>query len=106
MKHISTVIAVIGIALVLGVSLVVGAQRQDTAEDQFEGTDAVITQMLEDEGAESWFEPVLALDSGELESGLFAFQAALGGILLGYCVGRLHGRRQNASPAPAGASTS
>ncbi|MFC7571602.1 hypothetical protein ACFQX8_03525 [Klenkia terrae] len=35
--------------------------------------------------------------SSEVESGLFALQAALGGGVLGYVLGRLRGRRSRAT---------
>lgn len=109
MKHVSTIVALVGIVLVVGASLFVGARFQEEGEEQYGGTDALVTEMLEEDGAEPWFDPLLELESGELESGLFAFQAALGGIVLGYCVGRLHERRRrDASPqvSPTGVPTS
>ncbi len=63
---------------------------------EFEGTDALATELLESDGAEPWFEPMFE-PSGEVESGLFALQAALGAGVLGYVAGRLHeraGKRQ------------
>lgn len=39
-------------------------------------------------GYEPWFEPLWKPPSGEVETGLFALQAALGAGLLGYVIGR------------------
>lgn len=65
----------------------------------FEGTDAQVSQALEGQGYRAWFAPVFS-PSGEVESGLFALQAGLGGVLLGYCLGRLHAARRASTPTP------
>ena len=62
-------------------------------EEPFGGTDAAVTTMLEEDGAEPWFNPVFEVGSGELESGLFGLQAALGAGILGYALGNLRGRK-------------
>jgi cobalt/nickel transport protein len=52
-----------------------------------------------------WFHPFFEPASGEVESGLFALQAGLGGVVLGFVLGQLSARRRrNTGPAaPAGA---
>lgn len=62
-------------------------------EKAFGGTDAAVTTQLEDNGHEPWFAPIFEPGSGEIESGLFALQAALGAGVLGYALGNLRGRR-------------
>lgn len=91
MKRLSTWLILAAIVVILGISLAMG--RAAAPDGEFAGTDAQATEMLQGQGVKPWFSPVLDLGSAELESGLFAAQAALGGIVLGYCVGRLHGRR-------------
>ena len=49
-------------------------------------------EQLEEAGHEPWFEPLMPPAGGEIESGLFALQAGLGGLALGYVFGRLKGR--------------
>jgi len=39
-----------------------------------------------------WFQPLWEPPSGEIESLLFAVQAAIGAIILGYFIGYFHGR--------------
>lgn len=106
-KHLVTLALLAGIAVVLAASFFLGGLRQPSgAEEGFAGTDSQVTSILDENGVTPWFHPVVELGSGELESGLFAAQAALGGIALGYCVGRLQGRRrQETAPVEAPMST-
>ena len=60
--------------------------------EAFAGTDAAVTAMLEEDGVEPWFGPLFEPGSGEIESGLFALQAALGAGVLGFALGNLRGR--------------
>ncbi len=43
-------------------------------------------------GYKPWFEPVVALPSGEVEGLMFATQAALGAGVVGYVIGLYRGR--------------
>ncbi len=71
------------------------APSPDDGEEAFGGTDAAATSQLEEDGYEPWFSPIFEPGSGEIESGLFALQAGLGGGFLGYVIGHYRARRRN-----------
>ncbi|MES5818447.1 energy-coupling factor ABC transporter substrate-binding protein [Streptomyces sp. RG80] len=79
-------LAVLPLALGLG----------DHKEEPFTGADAeaetAITEIEPD--YEPWFSPLYEPPSGEIESALFALQAALGAGVLAYYFGLHRGRRQ------------
>ncbi|MEV6397908.1 energy-coupling factor ABC transporter substrate-binding protein [Streptomyces sp. NPDC051907] len=68
----------------------------DDKEEPFAGADAqaetAITELAPD--YEPWFSPLYEPPSGEIESALFALQAALGAGVLAYYFGLRKGRRQ------------
>ncbi|MFJ8934726.1 energy-coupling factor ABC transporter substrate-binding protein [Streptomyces sp. NPDC102365] len=68
----------------------------DHKEEPFTGADAeaetAITEIEPD--YEPWFSPLYEPPSGEIESALFALQAALGAGVLAYYFGLRRGRRQ------------
>jgi cobalt/nickel transport protein len=69
----------------------------DGGTSGFGGTDAAVTEELRADGYTPWFDSWFS-PAGEVESGLFALQAALGAGVLGYVLGLLRGRRQAAGP--------
>lgn len=90
-----TLLLVAGIIAIVGLALVIDGGRTTDGE-RFIGTDSAATTQIEEDnpGYTPWFDSLYAPTSGEIESGLFALQAALGGIALGYCFGALKGRRR------------
>ncbi|MEE1761016.1 energy-coupling factor ABC transporter substrate-binding protein [Streptomyces sp. SP18BB07] len=86
-------LAVLPLALGLG----------DHKEEPFTGADAeaetAITEIEPD--YEPWFSPLYEPPSGEIESALFALQAALGAGVLAYYFGIHRGRRQGEARARA-----
>lgn len=79
-------LAVLPLALGLG----------DDEKEPFAGADAQAETAISeiDPAYEPWFSPLYEPPSGEVESALFALQAALGAGVLAYYFGLRRGRRQ------------
>lgn len=65
-------------------------------EGEFTGTDDVASKAIEASrpGYERWITPFWEPPSKEIESAIFALQAAFGAGILGYVLGRRHGGRR------------
>lgn len=65
---------------------------------EFSGSDGLARQAIGEQqpAYKPWFQAIWAPSSPEIESGLFALQAALGAGLLGYIIGYLDGKRGRA----------
>lgn len=90
-----TLMLLAGIIVIMGFALVIDSSRI-TDGQRFVGTDTAATKQVEQDNPDykPWFSPVFAPSSSEIESGLFALQAALGAGALGYTIGVLRGRRR------------
>lgn len=60
---------------------------------EYSGSDGRAGEAVDATGYQPWFAPVWEPPSGEIESGLFAMQAAAGAGVLGYCIGVARTRR-------------
>lgn len=98
MRKPSNILLVLALVAIFAASLVIGGRNTDSQE-RFAGTDAAATAAIEQDHPDfkPWFEPLFAPGSAEVESGLFALQAALGGTVLGFAIGVLYGRRHRES---------
>lgn len=90
-------VAVIALfAVPLALRLNVG---DDPSAQPYQGTDSAAAGIVESRGYRPWFSPLFA-PSSQVESGLFALQAALGAGGLGFALGRLSARRGMPRPDP------
>lgn len=88
---------VIAVAVLFGIAFMLGNQKEVADGDEvFGGTDAAATEMVEEANPdyEPWFSPLFEAESGEIESGLFALQAAIGAGVLGFALGALWQRNR------------
>jgi cobalt/nickel transport protein len=93
-----TVLLVLGVVALFAVPLLL-----DGGTSEYAGADSQATEVIEETGYTPWFDSLFPPSSSQVESGLFAVQAGIGGAVLGYVVGRLRSRRSvpsAAAPAP------
>ncbi len=95
-KTLVTLSLVVALVAIFVVSFALGSRHGDNPEERFGGTDSIATSQIQESNPDykPWFSPFFEPASGEIESGLFSLQAALGGSLLGFAIGALWGRRR------------
>ncbi|CCH75434.1 Cobalt transport protein CbiN [Nostocoides australiense Ben110] len=99
MRRATTWLIVLVIIAVLGGMYLVGSR---TGPGTFTGTDSVARSAIESSGYRPWAHSVFKPASPDIESGLFAAQALVGGLILGYAVGSLRaGARRQRPSGPA-----
>ena len=84
------------IMIAVATTIVIICIANTDPEATFEGTDAQAQLLITDLHPEyqPWFKPFWAPTSASIESLLFSLQTALGGGVLGYCLGILRAHRK------------
>ncbi len=80
--------------LLLLAALIVAAPMVLNLPGEYGGADGEAQAAIEETGYQPWFASLWAPPSKEIESLLFALQAAAGAGVLGYLIGRAHGKVQ------------
>lgn len=80
------------LSLLLLAALIVAAPMVLGLPGEYGGADGAAQAAIEETGYRPWFAALWTPPSKEIESLLFALQAAVGAGVLGYVLGRLHGR--------------
>jgi cobalt/nickel transport protein len=85
---------IILLCLVAIIAIIPLAIYNGMGEDQgyFGGSDDAAGEAIEETGYQPWIQPLWEPPSGEIESLLFALQAAIGAIIIGYVLGYYHGQ--------------
>lgn len=85
---------IILLILVAIIAIVPMIMYSGLGEDQgyFSGADSAASEIIEESGYEPWFSSFWEPPSGEIESLLFALQAAIGAIIIGYFIGYWNGK--------------
>ena len=90
MKHENLILAIIVIILLVAPLVMYSGLGED--EGYFGGSDDQGSDGVSETGYEPWFESFWEPPSGEIESLLFAVQAAIGAIIIGYFFGYWRGQ--------------
>ena len=90
MKHENLILAIIVIILLVAPLVMYSGLGED--EGYFGGSDDQGSDGVSETGYEPWFSSFWEPPSGEIESLLFAVQAAIGAIIIGYYFGYWRGQ--------------
>lgn len=94
MKYGMEVTVIVLILALTGMFLIQDAAIQAAGEEAWEGADDAAAELIETSGYEPWIDPLWEPPSGEIESLLFALQAAIGAIVIGYIFGYWRGSKK------------
>lgn len=98
-KHFAVVTASLLAAMVAVFALSMWLNRHAPEDSSFVGTDSAATAHIEaaNPNYKPWFSSIFTPGSGEVESGLFALQAAVGAGIFGFTIGAMWQRRNRAT---------
>lgn len=104
-KRVSNILLLCAVVVIVGLSLLLGQRQVEPGTESFGGTDGSATEQIEEANPdyEPWFTPFFE-PSGEVESGLFALQAAAGSGVVCFVLGALwqrHRTSREVVPEPA-----
>ena len=88
----STLIILAAVCIILFIAPLVMYSGLGEDEGYFGGADDAAGEAIEESGFEPWFSSIWEPPSGEIESLLFALQAAIGAIIIGYAFGYWRGQ--------------
>ncbi|AUB56643.1 MULTISPECIES: energy-coupling factor ABC transporter substrate-binding protein [Methanobacterium] len=88
-KYYIVLLALVAIIAILPLAMYSGMGED---EGYFGGADTSAGTVVEETGYEPWFNSFWEPPSGEIESLLFALQAAIGAIIIGYILGYFQGQ--------------
>jgi cobalt/nickel transport protein len=88
-KYYIVLLALVAIIAILPLAMYSGMGEDDGF---FGGADGAAGEAVEETGYEPWFNSIWEPPSGEIESLLFALQAAIGAIIIGYILGYFQGQ--------------
>lgn len=93
-------VGLLAVAVLIAVGSLLYGYSQD-AEAEFGGADGQAEEVITEihPSYEPWFAPLVGELPGEVESGLFAIQAGLGGMVLGGAIGWYAGRHRGRKEA-------
>ncbi|MDR0913258.1 MAG: energy-coupling factor ABC transporter substrate-binding protein [Methanobrevibacter sp.] len=84
-RNINIILILVVIILAIAPMVIYSGLGED--DGYFGGADGAAGEVIEESGYEPWFSSLWEPPSGEIESLLFAVQAAIGAIIIGYFVG-------------------
>lgn len=90
------------VTLLILAILIVGWPLVARVASEYQGTDSQAQSVVEaiDPDYQPWFSSLIVLPGSEIESLLFALQAALGAGVLGFALGRMTARPKQATHDP------
>ena len=88
----STLIILAAVCIILFIAPLVMYSGLGEDEGYFGGSDDQAGQAVEKTGFQPWYSSIWEPPSGEIESLLFALQAAIGAIIIGYFFGYWRGQ--------------